>query len=56
MNTILLGFLLLAFLMGYFTQGIYFTVPQNAVAGAIMLFLISKKNNNKYYDFLCQTF
>ena len=48
MNTILLGFLLLAFLMGYFTQGIYFTVPQNAVAGGIMLFLISKKNNNKY--------
>ena len=49
MNAILLGFLLLAFLMGYFTQGIYFTVPQNAVAGGIMLFLVSKQNYNDEY-------
>ena len=48
-NSILLGFVLLAFLMGYFTQGIYFTVPQNAVAGGIMLFLISKQNYNDKY-------
>lgn len=45
-DTLLLGLLLLAFLMGFFTQGIYFTVPQNAVAGAFMLFLTSKQYNN----------
>lgn len=34
-------YLSFAFLIGFFTQGIYFTVPQNAVAGGIMLTLLS---------------
>lgn len=32
-------YMLFAFLVGFFTQGIYFTVPQNAVGGGIMLAL-----------------
>ncbi len=43
-DTLLIGLVALAFLMGFFTQGIYFTVPQNAVAGGLMLFIITKRH------------
>lgn len=42
--TFLIGLVALAFLMGFFTQGIYFTVPQNAVAGGLMLYIITKRH------------
>lgn len=40
-------YLLLAFGIGFFTQGVYFTVPQNAVAGGLMLALLSIKMFNR---------
>lgn len=39
-NTLERFYVLLAFLIGFFTQGVYFTTPQNAVAGGIMLILL----------------
>lgn len=45
LETLQIGFVALAFLMGFFTQGIYFTMPQFAAAGGIMFYIITNYNH-----------